>query len=241
MNSVKKALYVMSNDEVENKTINLIEDTIDVVLGDKAAAIKVMKSLAQFPFFIREQYNWIKLKMFFDGVYINEQDRAKINAMLMENGKKEDNALRLLKLIDDADGIGKISYLINATRCLLADFIDLTTYFRICHVVIYTLEEDLEFLKQNINNNSFEYSQYIQGLLTSGLVYQSKIYPNGDQEYSFTKLAYFTDQYALSYDDVNKYPNPSNKVLYNSNPKVDITRPTPITNKEIDQMFDDEN
>lgn len=52
------------------------------------------------------------------------------------------------------------------------------------------------------------YNPYTQGLLTAGLMYQSVIDANGEQKYSFTPLAKIVDQYAISYDNVERYPRP---------------------------------
>ena len=112
--------------------------------------------------------------------------------------------------IDRAETQQKIRYLINATRCLLADFIDRPTYsyFRLCHAITHTLEEDLLFLKEHIKEKDLPYSTYTQGLLTVGLMYQSVLDGNGEQKYSFTPVARLVDRFAVSYDDVERYPNP---------------------------------
>ncbi len=39
-------------------------------------------------------------------------------------------------------------------------------------------------------------------------MYQSVIDANGEQKYSFTPLAKIVDQYAISYDNVERYPRP---------------------------------
>jgi len=106
----------------------------------------------------------------------------------------------------DCFAVSETMYVINATRCLLSDNIDLPMYFRICHTITHTLDEDLTFLSEKINESDLTYSPYIQGLLTSGLMYQSVIDANGEQKYSFTPLAEFIDRYAVSYNNIERYP-----------------------------------
>lgn len=176
-------------------------------------------ALAKSPFFVREQIFWTKIEAFLNGIYLNENDCAKLRAKLTEDGGKGDNPLRLVQSIDRAETQQKIQYLINATRCLLTDFIDRHTFFRICHAITHTLDEDLVFLGEHINEENISYSSYTQGLLTSGLMYQSVIDGNGNQKYSFTSIAKTVDQYAVSYENIERYPNP--KVL-----KYDQASPT---------------
>ena len=41
-----------------------------------------------------------------------------------------------------------------------------------------------------------------------GLIYQSVIDWNGEDRYKFTSLANELDRFAISYDNVERYPNP---------------------------------
>lgn len=68
-------------------------------MGDPISAIKVIVSLAKSPFFIREQLFWAKMEIFLNGVYLSEDDCAKLRAKLTEDGEKEDNAFRLEKAL----------------------------------------------------------------------------------------------------------------------------------------------
>ena len=240
MKFIEQIKGLISQENIKETSTNMLEDIINAVLGDPMSIAKVMITVVKSPFFIHEQLFWTKLEAFLNGVYLNQDDCVKLCTKLTEDGKKQDNALRLVESIDRAETQQKISYLINATRCLLMDFIDRPTYFRICHMVTHTLEEDLTFLSNHINEKDLPYSTYIQGLLTSGLMYQSVIDGNGEQKYSFTPLAKIVDQYAVSYENVKKYPNPQH-FSYNfdaphlkmpSMPKFEE-----ISEKEIDDIF----
>lgn len=210
------------NGEVQEASTNMLEDTINAILGDPISAGKIMLAIAKSPFFVREQLFWTKVEAFLNGVYLDSDDCAKLRAKLTECGEKGDNPCRLVECIDRAETQQKIRYLINATRCLLTDFIDLSTYFRICHAVTHTLEEDLCFLRNHIKECNLPYDQFIQGLLSAGLMYQSVIDGNGDQKYSFTPIAEIVDQYAVSYDDVERYPNPTIRANQEEVPQISI-------------------
>ena len=142
--------------------------------------------------------------------------------------------------IDRAETKQKIGYLINAPRCLLSDYIDLSTYFRICHAVTQTLDEDLSFWGENTNEKDIPYGLHIQGLLISGLMYQSVIDANGEQKYSFTPLAEYVDRYAVSYNNVERYPMTVRYVAETSSPQPKlpgIPEWEEVSDEEIDNLF----
>ena len=66
----------------------------------------------------------------------------------------------------------------------------------------------MSFLKDHIDEEDLVYNSYVQGLLTTGLMYQSVIDGNDESKYSFTPLARLVDQYAVSYENLERYPNP---------------------------------
>lgn len=243
MKLIEQARSLISRGDIQEASTNILEDMINALLGDPVSIGKIIIALAKSPFFVREQLFWAKIEAFLNGVYLNEDDCAKLRAKLTENGEKNDNPCRLVECIDRAETQRKIHYLINATRCLLSDFIDLPTYFRICHAVTHTLDEDLLFLKEHIGESDFPYSVYAQGLLTSGLMYQSVIDANGNQKYSFTPIAEQVDRFAVSYDDVGRYPNPSAILDQNNIPQISIPSTEwgtfTASNEEVEEMLDE--
>ena len=122
---------------------------------------------------------WRKFSLFLDGVYLSEEERRNLRVKITENGTKGENPFRLIEYIDRVETQKKIQYLVNATRCLLADFIDIATYFRICHAATYTLDEDLQFLKTHIEKSNLSYDTYEQRLLTAGFEYSCAEEPFG--------------------------------------------------------------
>lgn len=54
-------------------------------------------------------------------------------------------------------------------------------------------------------------------------MYQSVIDGNGEQKYSFTTIAKIVDQYAVSYENVERYPNPKVLKANQESPTVSIS------------------
>lgn len=220
MNPIKLAKQLIENNEVQEASKNLLEDALAALLGDPISVAKIVIALAKSPFFIRDQIFWTKLEMFVSGVYRDPDDQARLCAKLTVDGNTQDAQMRLIECIDRAETKNKVQYLINATRCLLSDFINLDDYFRICHAVTHTLAEDLIYLRLHIQESDLAYNNNVQGLFTSGLMYQSIL--GEDIRYSFTPIAKFVDIYAVSYEDVNRYPNPTEVDQSQKLPSVSI-------------------
>ena len=83
--------------------------------------------------------------MFLNGIDATADERAAFCAKLTLDGINKENTYRLIQAIDHAETKWKINYLINVSRCLANDFIDLPSYFRICHIITNSLEEYLNF------------------------------------------------------------------------------------------------
>ena len=231
MSFIDEAKHLISDGEIKDETTDFLADTIDALLGNPVSAGKVIIALAKTPFLFREKMLWVKLEQFLNGVYESDDDRAKLCAWLVDGSSNNDYSKRLIECIDRAETSQKVQYLINATRCLLAGFVNRTTYFRICRAISGTIDEDLLFLRDHIHEDNLKYDNAIQGLLISGLVTFSVI---GGEEtlYSFTPLAKLVDQFAVSYDDVARYPNPTASNLL---PAPNVTIPT-VTEEDIDEM-----
>ena len=99
----------------------------------------------------------------------------------------------------------------------------------------------MQFLKVHIGESDISYDVYVQGLLTSGLMYQSVIDGNEDQKYSFTPIAEDVDRFAVSYDDIERYPNPQISVQ-KTTPQISIPSLEwqEISKDEINALFDKE-
>ena len=208
MKLVDEVKLLISRGEIKEASLNILEDGASAILGDPIAIGKIFLAIGKSPFFIREQLFWAKIEAFINGVFLSEEDRSNLRTKLTKCGEEKDNALRLIECIDRAETNKKIKYLINATRCLLSDYIELSDFFRICHAITHTLEEDLTFMAEHISETEIPYNLCIQGLLTSGLMYESVIDTNGNPKYSFTPVAMQVDRYAVSFDNIERYPYP---------------------------------
>ena len=131
MNLIEQARGLIARGEVQEASVNLLADSASAILGDPVSIGKILLALAKSPFFIREQLFWMKMEAFLNGVYLSEKDKANLRSKIWRDGEHGDNPYRLVECIDRAETQQKISYLINATRCLLSDYIDLPMYFRI--------------------------------------------------------------------------------------------------------------
>lgn len=240
MDFIDQIKGLIASGKIQETSTNMLEDVINAVLGDPVSIGKIIIALAKSSFLLREQIFWTKMEAFLNGTYLHEDDCAKLCAKLTENGENRDNSLRLVESIDRAETQQKIQYLINATRCLLSDFIDRPTFFRICHIVTHTLEEDLVFLSKHIKEADILYNATVQGLLTSGLMYQSVIDSKGEQKYSFTPLAEIVDRFAISYNDLERYPNPRGpfQIFSSPQPKLpDIPEWKILTDDDFNEMW----
>lgn len=230
MEFMDTAREIIRCENVKENGKDLLENTVDALLGDPVSAAKALVTLGKFPFLIREEIFWIKMERYLNGIFLSEDDCLKLCAKLTENGKERKNAVRLIECIDKAETEKVIDYLVNATRCLLAEFIDLSTFFRITHIVTHTIAEDLEYLREHIDESELSYDECVQGLLTAGLMYQSVIdggdldnENEGKSRYSFTPFARKVDQYAVSFQNADRYPNPAKDYSEDTQLKSKIT------------------
>lgn len=232
MNIIEAAKDLIQAKEIEEESGDFLLDAIGSINGDCIALARLMLTIAKAPFFISNKLFWVKFERFLQGVYMDEDSRLKMGAKLASIGDRNDNAIRLLSVIEYTDSLRKIDFLINASRCLQVGFISLPLYFRICQIVSSTVLEDLLFLRDHINDSDLPYTLEIQGLLSSGLMYMSHV--GEEPAYSFTPIALEVDRYAVSYEDVDRYPNPI--VRRNNEMTPAVTIPT-LSFSEIDETL----
>lgn len=236
MSFTEKMMALVHDDQVIEGSTTFLLDVTEALMGNPFAAARVFLSICKMPSLFNEQRFWSKMEEFLNGVFLYEEDRAKFTAKLTENGENYDNPYRLAECINRAETKRKIRYIINATRCLLSDFIETSEYFRICQIIAQTIDEDLIFLRDHIGEHELPYSFPVQGLLNVGIMYQNVYDANGDQYYSFTPLAELVDKFAVSYDDVSRYPNPLVGTIDLDVPRVQLN-PMTATEEDIDNLF----
>ncbi len=212
MKFIEDGKKMAASEKFVDGAANLLLNVVSLIIQpDPVTYAKIVYTLGKCPFLIKEHMFWRKFEMFLNGIYIKEEDVDKLHEKIASKGADGENPYRIVTYIDRAETQKKIHFLINATRCLMTDFITLEQYFRICHAIVNTLEEDLKFLKDHLSEEEVTYNHHVQGLFTNGLMWANDFDGGGELEvqgYAFTPLALEVDEYAISYDDPEKYPNP---------------------------------
>lgn len=209
MKFFEKIKRLVSSNEVKEASTDLLEDVGNTLLGNPVSGAKVLISVLKSPEFIQQQIFWAKLQALLEGLDLDEDEMLQMSAALAKDGNKDDNVVRLVSYIDRAESLRKVDCFVNVTRCLLAGYIDLELYFRICQAVTNTQLEDLMYLRGHISEQDLRYNRNVQGLITTGLMATSIV--GADQRYSFTPLADDVDRFAVSFKDVDRYPDPTSK------------------------------
>lgn len=222
MDILEKAQLLLRDPRIQSDGSDFLTDCIDAISGDPFPVAKILFRVGQSLLSLRDIIFWGKYQRFLEGVYPTEDEGRKFAAKLASDGKRQENALRLISCINRVDVIQKVDYLINASRTLSAGFIDLPTYFRICHAIESCIAEDLVFLSEHILEAEIEYSIEVQGLVNAGLMLQT-VYDagGGQQKYGFTELAHYLDRYAVSYNRVDRYVNPKEPIEFQV-PKIEM-------------------
>jgi len=154
---------------------------------------------------------------------------------LIEKLSDDEEGKRFFAIMREIDTDKTLSYVLNATRALLNEKVTLSRYFRICHIVINTLEEDLQFLKTHVKDDVVEYSVEVGGLMTAGLAYHTGVGDDNKPRYKFTDLAKLINSCAINGDALNRTEDfnlndPAKNVSFEINEK--------ITDEEIQNIFD---
>lgn len=236
-NFIDEINNIVENNEIQEVTKDFLGDALDTLFGNPLSGAKLLSTIIQSPFLLREKIFWNKFSKFLGGVYQSERDKEYLREKFEGYVTKGENAERLISYIDRADTSRKIDYLIHVTRCLLTDVIDISTYFRVCNAVIYTLQEDLIFLKENIGKENIGFNECVQGLLTAGLMYQSVLDEKGEHQYSFTRLAELTNACAINYvpDNLSAIQSLKDSKFVK---KITVTdNDEPITKEDIESIF----
>lgn len=93
--------------------------------------------------------------------------------------------------------------------------------------LVNTLEEDLQFLKANINDKIILYSVEVGGLITAGLAYYTGVSENNKPRYNFTELAKLVNRCAINGDTVNRIEEfhlnePAQNVFFKTYEKITV-------------------
>lgn len=193
------------SDESHSKLKCFWENLIKAATGDVFAAKDAIKLIVSSPMLIRDFLFWEKFEMFLKGVFLDNDDARKLSEIFAGNEEEAvEYSKRIIKIIDDLETDSKVESMIHLTRALLLKFIEKTEYYRLCNALRNTLQEDLKFLNENIEKTTLKENIHIDFLSQNGLVRQTVIDSNGDDEFEFTPLAHMLDKYGLDYGSESK-------------------------------------
>lgn len=240
---MKEYLYNSSDKfDIKDNFTELIDNAIGMLTLDPVAIKNLTTQMVKMPIIIRDAIYWSKFYMFILGINKIQEDLGgsiKLSNILFDNSKnREQNGMRLLGYIDKADSKQKVNYYINSTKSLLMGNISNTDYFRIMKAVSETLNEDLEYLAEIVENkNVIKGNIQLLALERSGLVIQARIDTNENietQYYAVSNLGRMVDNYAISLDNddrQNYYKNEAEQY------KLEVGFPT-MSKEEIYKLLE---
>lgn len=198
--------------EVRKKYPKKIATCILAVMGIPSEFFQIGNLLGKSAMSIPDWLFYNKLNIFLKGVELSDNDRAKMRAFLSKNGCEADNCIRIMNCINMAESEKKIEFISNATRCALNYEMDLSLYFRVVNVINMLVEDDIEFLAENITlferpeDNHLKQNNHTQALFAVGAMRMiTTVWKGGD--YAFTSFGKVLDASTISFTNDAKYPN----------------------------------
>lgn len=198
----------MANMEILKKACSDIEEQfIDDFFGLTPMGGTIRKGLSH-AISWRDSFYITKWRMFVEGVYMDDDAKAKIAEYFVTQEDKKEFLCKILKVLDDIDSDEKVKYLVNLTRSFLNNFINKDDYYRMVNCLRVVLVQDLKFLQENISSNYLLNNPNVDALVQASLMYQDYISqsdPNEATRYKFTALGEMLDRYSISFGDETKY------------------------------------
>ncbi len=223
---------------------DIVETIIGVATHDPLSVKKMAAYLADKTYTEIQKIPYLQIKKYLDGVKRVEElgNSCKIADKLFSDPKrKNDNAMRIYKMVTSTDTEKKIDYLIDTTRSMLLGLIDTDEMFRIFRAIVDSLPEDLDYLSSIVEKSGpFTGNIQILALERSGLMISAGIDANADveeQQYHITTLGFMVDRYALSLS------NEERRKWYTNKANADDRKfmgPVPISNEDIEAMFNEQ-
>ncbi|MBQ3726467.1 MAG: hypothetical protein II902_05350 [Selenomonadaceae bacterium] len=210
LNEIKE-IVVTVKDEIIDKMETLrgfLENPVDFI--KYASLAKEIKNLIKekAPFLYPEWKFWDNIDKFFNSGILSDDDKRRLIGKLSNEKEKKEVGRKIIDLIGKIDTDKKLVYIINATKAWINDAIDRSQYFRICHVISASLDEDLQFLSEHIDDTGdIPYSIEINGLQTTGLACHTNMDKEGNPLYVFTPLSRAVNEYAIKGAEANAIEN----------------------------------
>ena len=185
-----------------------LENPVDFI--KYASLAKEIKNLIKekAPFLYPEWKFWDNIDKFFNSGILSDDDKRRLIGKMSNEKEKQEVGRTIIDLIGKVDTDKKLAYIINATKAWINDAIDRSQYFRICHVISASLDEDLQFLSEHIDDTGdIPYSIEINGLQTTGLACHTTTDKEGNPLYVFTPLSRAVNEYAIKGAEANAIEN----------------------------------
>ena len=202
LRELKQAIGTQDSKEMGGE---MLSNLIDGLTGSPASLIKLAKEVIKAPAFVQQQIFWIKFMEFLQGVYLSEDEAAHFVGKMMEDGKEQENTMRIIQCVDQCDSQTKIKYILSATHNWAFHHVDRTQYFRMIRQISTTPGEALTFVRQSDLTKQYSYTELVQDLVGSGVMYVSETTLGDGMRYAFAPSALMLDKFALSYHEMAKY------------------------------------
>lgn len=203
----------VSAKQIKENTPEILFLGAEAITGNPIACARLANLIEKMVVSIPDALFYSKLDDFLRGAFQSEEDRAKMNAFLATEGDKADNGMQILNHINNATSKQKVKYLVTATRFARAYDLPLALYFRICNAINVVMEDDLQFLSdnvgamENVENNHFTANIHTQKLFSvSAMRTITTAWEAGD--YAFTSFAKLIDICTVNFENDARYPNP---------------------------------
>ena len=204
------------NDIVELKDItkeldNLVDPLIELLLPEKAGAASLTYATLKLPGAFRDYRLYQKFSHFLTAIAEQDlRDSVKFsNQLFSDENTARENAMRLIQYIDRAESLTVVDYMVNATRAVANQLININEYYRILWALSNTYPEDLHYFKGIVTTEGLiQGNTQVIALSQSGLMISAGIDANRsaeDQDYDVTSFGILVDRYALSLNDEERW------------------------------------
>lgn len=222
---------MMKNREIQDKGKNLLENLITAFLsGDVISINKCIVELSKTPTFIKEAIFYQNLETYLSNTCADGDNLRKFAAILAEGENAEENAKRIIKIIDDIGTRAKAIYISNLTRACCVGLVDTNKFFKLAQCIVRLTDEDLIFLRDNIKKGIINTDEeYLDDFRYCGLM---KEVTGG---FAYTKRAYELKKYALWYGHTIEIPQIPERQILEFASKEDIKK---LFEEEIENITD---
>ena len=231
-----KEFTVENLETIKEKLQSIVDNPTDLIRY--ATLAKPLKNFIKekAPFLYPSWQFWDNVDKFFNSGILNDNDKKKLIDKLSSDKNKNKVGKKIIGIIEKVETDKKLVYIINATKSLVDDKIEFPIYFRICHTISQTLEEDLQFLNNHIDKKAISYSIEVNGLIASGLAYNRGIGENDAPSYAFNEFAKVVNEYALKGDGQKRIE----EFNLNKPPQTTFLTTNDIANEEdVQKMFEE--